>query len=143
MPSIKRSVLLAFPAGEVFVLVNDVEHYAEFLPWCSRTEVLTRTETEVVARIDVSVRGRRETLVTRNRLTSGKAIALEMVEGPFRRFQGRWLFTPLGNAGCRVDLELSFELSSRLVGAFAAPFINRIADRVVDAFASRAREVLA
>ena len=143
MPSIKRSALLAFPAGEVFVLVNDVEHYAEFLPWCSRTEVLTRTETEVVARIDVSVRGRRETLVTRNRLTSGKEIALEMVEGPFRRFEGRWLFTPLGNVGCRVDLELSFELSSRLVGAFAAPFINRIADRVVDAFASRAREVLA
>ena len=143
MPSIKRSALLAFPAGEVFVLVNDVEHYAEFLPWCSRTEVLTRTETEVVARIDVSVRGRRETLVTRNRLTSGKEIALEMVEGPFRRFEGRWLFTPLGNVGCRVDLELSFELSSRLVGAFAAPFINRIADRVVDAFASRAGEVLA
>ena len=142
MPSIERSALIAFPALDVYGLVNDVERYPAFLPWCRDTEVLSRSETEVVARIDIAVRGRRETLVTRNRLTPTSAIALDMVEGPFRRFEGRWRFTPLGEAGCRVDLALSFELANRLVGAFAAPFIHRIADRVVDAFAARAREVL-
>lgn len=142
MPSIERSALIAFPAADVYALVNDVERYAEFLPWCIHVEVLSRTETEVVARIDIAVRGRRETLVTRNRLTPTSAIALEMVEGPFRRFDGRWLITPLGEAGCRVDLALSFELANRLVGAFAASLLNRFADRVVDAFAARAREVL-
>ena len=142
MPHIERSALIAFPAADVYALVNDVRRYDEFLPWCSHAEVLSESETEVVARIDITVRGRRETLVTRNRLTPTNAIALEMVEGPFRRFEGRWRFTPLGDAGCRVDLELSFELANRLVGAFAAPFLNRIADRVVDAFATRAREVL-
>ena len=142
MPSIERSALIAFPALDVYALVNDIEHYPAFLPWCHDAEVLSRSETEVVARIDIVVRGRRETLVTRNRLTPTSAIALDMVEGPFRRFEGRWGFTPLGEAGCRVDLALSFELANRLVGAFAAPFIHRIADRVVDAFAARAREVL-
>ena len=142
MPHIERSALIAFPAADVYALVNDVEQYADFLPWCSRAGVLSRSEAEVVARIDIAVRGRRETLVTRNRLTPTSSIALEMVEGPFRHFEGRWSFTSLGDAGCRVDLALSFELSNRLVGAFAAPFLNRIADRVVDAFAARAREVL-
>lgn len=142
MPSIERSALIAFPAADVYALVNDIEQYPMFLPWCSHTEVLSRSETEVVARIDIAVRGRRETLVTRNRLTPTSAIALEMVEGPFRRFDGRWLFTPLGDAGCRVDLEVSFELANRLVGAFAAPFLHRIADRLVDSFAVRAREIL-
>lgn len=142
MPSIERSALIAFPAADVYALVNDVEHYPAFLPWCSHAEVVSRSETAVVARIDIAVRGRRETLVTRNRLTPTSAIALEMVEGPFRRFQGRWRFTPVGDAGCRVDLMLTFELANRLVGAFAAPFLHRIADRVVDAFAARAREML-
>ena len=142
MPGIERSVLLAHPVRDVYALVNRVEDYPEFLPGCSRAEVVTRTESEVVARIEVAVRGRRETLVTRNRLTPDRAIALEMIEGPFRRFEGRWRFTALGDAGCRVDLELSFELSNRLVGAFAAPFLSRIADRVVDAFAARARAEL-
>lgn len=142
MPSIKRSVLLAHPVGDVFALVNRVEDYPEFLPGCTRAEILSRTESEVVARLVVTVRGLRETLVTRNRLTPDRAIALEMIEGPFRRFEGHWRFTELGESGCRVDLDLSFELSNRLVGAFAAPFLNRIADRVVDAFAARAREVL-
>lgn len=142
MPHIERSALIAFPAADVYALVNDVKRYDEFLPWCSHAEVLSESETEVVARIDITVRGRRETLVTRNRLTPTSAIALEMVEGPFRRFEGRWRFTPVGDAGCRVDLVVSFELANRLVGAFAAPFLNRIADRIVDAFAARAREVL-
>lgn len=141
MPHIERSALIAVPAADVYALVNDIERYPAFLPWCARAEILSKSETEVVARIDIAVRGRRETLVTRNRLTPSSAIALEMVEGPFRRFQGRWRFTPVGDAGCRVDLEVSFELANRLVGAFAAPFLHRIADRVVDAFAARVREV--
>ncbi|MDE0038264.1 MAG: type II toxin-antitoxin system RatA family toxin [Gammaproteobacteria bacterium] len=142
MPSIERSALIAFPAADVYALVNDIEQYPMFLPWCSQTEVVSRSETEVVARIDIAVRGRRETLVTRNRLTPTTAIDLEMIEGPFRRFEGRWLLTPLGEAGCRVDLGVSFELANRLIGVFAAPFLHRIADRVVDAFAARARDVL-
>ena len=141
MPSIKRSALIAFPAADVYALVNDIEQYPMFLPWCSQTEVVSRSETEAVARIDIAVRGRRETLVTRNRLTPMTVIDLEMIEGPFRRFEGRWLFTSLGDAGCRVDLDVSFELANRLVGTFAAPFLNRIADRIVDAFAARARDV--
>lgn len=141
MPSIERSALIAVPAADVYALVNDVEQYPAFLPWCAHAEILSQSETEVVARIDIAVRGRRETLVTRNRLTPSSAIALEMVEGPFRHFEGRWQFTPLGDAGCRVNLEVSFELANRLVGAFAAPFLHRIADRIVDAFAARVRAV--
>lgn len=142
MPSIERSALIASPAADVYALVNDIEHYPVFLPWCAHAEILSKSEAEVVARIDIAVRGRRETLVTRNRLTPTSAIALEMVEGPFRRFRGGWRFTAVGDAGCRVDLGVSFELANRLVGAFAAPILQRIADRVVDAFAVRAREVL-
>lgn len=142
MPGIERSVLLAHRVGDVYALVNRIEDYPEFLPGCNRAEILSRTESEVVARLEVTMRGLKETLVTRNRLTPDRAIALEMIEGPFRRFEGQWRFTELGDAGCRVDLELSFELSNRLVGAFAAPFLNRTADRVVDAFAARARGVL-
>ena len=142
MPSIERSALIPVPAADVYALVNDVEQYPAFLPWCSHAEVVSKSETEVVARIDIAVRGRRETLVTRNRLTPTSTIALEMAEGPFRRFEGRWRFTPLGHTGCRVDLEVSFELANRLAGTFAAAFLNRIADRVVDAFAGRARDVL-
>ena len=134
--------MIAYPAADVFALVNDVERYAEFLPWCAHAEVLSECESTIVARIDIAVRGQRETLVTRNQLTPANAIALQMVEGPFRRFEGRWLFTPLGDAGCRVDLVVSFELANRIAGVLAAPFLNRIADRIVDAFAARAREVL-
>ena len=142
MARVRRSVLLAFPAPAVYRLVADVQRYAEFLPWCVRSEVLESTEAEVLATLDVDIRGRREKLVTRNRLSADRAIDLQLVRGPFRRFEGGWRFTALGDDGCRVEVELAFELSSRLMSAFAAPFIERAADRVVDAFAARARAVL-
>ena len=142
MARVTRSVLLAFPTPDVYRLVEDVERYAEFLPWCVRSDVLDSSEAEVLARLDVDIRGRRETLVTRNRLEPERAIHLELVRGPFRRFDGGWRFTPLGKGGCRVEVELAFELASRLLSTFVAPFIDRAADRVVDAFAARAREIL-
>ncbi len=142
MRHLQRSVLLTFPVAGVYDLVGDIDRYAEFLPWCIRSEVLTRTDSEVVACLGVNIRGWRETLVTRNRLIANRAIVLELVEGPFRHFEGRWNFTPLGDDGCRVYLDLSFELASRLMGAFAAPYIDRIADKLVDAFATRARQTL-
>lgn len=142
MARVRRSVLLTFPAPDVYRLVADVQRYAEFLPWCARSEVLESTDAEVLATLDVDIRGHRETLVTRNRLHDNSAIDLQLVRGPFRRFEGGWRFTALGDHGCRVELELAFELSNRLLNSFAAPFIEQAADRVVDAFAARAQAVL-
>ena len=142
MRRVRRSVLLAFAASDVYRLIADVERYAEFLPWCTSSDILSQTPDEVVGRLGVHVAGRRETLVTRNRMIDGHSIGLELMEGPFRRMEGVWTFTPIGDIGCRVELEISFDLANRLIGAFAASFVDRAADKVLHAFAARARAVL-
>ena len=92
---------------------------------------------EIVAALALSGRGLRESLVTRNRLESGPRIALTLVEGPFRHFEGLWTFTPVGH-GCRIHLELAFDLKSGLLDLLGAPLLNRVADGLVDAFSRRA-----
>lgn len=141
MRRVRRSALLPHPAPQVFALVNDIDSYAEFLPWCVESEVLHRDEREVTGRIEIVAHGHQETLVTRNELVGQREIRLTLVEGPFHTFDGCWLFTPLGregSTGCKVELDLAFEFASRLMSFAAGPFIDRIADRVVDAFAERA-----
>lgn len=141
MRRVRRSALLPHPGAAVFALVDDIDRYEEFLPWCHGSTVLSRSGDEVTGRIAIRIGGREEVLVTRNRAEGEGGIELTLIEGPFDAFEGRWTFTPLGD-GCKVELEVAFQLHGRLLSLAAGPFIDRIADRVVDAFARRADELL-
>ena len=141
MRRVQRSALLPYSAADVYAIVNDVERYPEFLKWCQMAQVVEANDEEIVARMTLAARGLKESLVTRNRLTSDRQISLSLVEGPFKHFSGDWTFTPLGD-GCRVHLALEFELASSILSVLAAPFLHRVADTLVDAFSQRARDVL-
>ena len=141
MRRLQRSALLPHPAAAVCALVNDIERYPEYLKWCRKAEILESSDDEIVAALALSGAGLRESLVTRNRLESGPRIVMTLVEGPFRHFEGIWTFTPVGH-GCRIHLELAFDLKSGLLDLLGAPLLNRVADGLVDAFCRRAREQL-
>ena len=42
MVKVERSLLIAHSAQRMFDLVEDIEAYPDFLPWCARTEVSHR-----------------------------------------------------------------------------------------------------
>jgi ribosome-associated toxin RatA of RatAB toxin-antitoxin module len=138
---VKRSALLPYPAADVFAIVNDVLRYPEFLPWCSDAVVLSESADEVVAALSLSASGVTETFTTRNRLIPFEKIEMVLVSGPFRELSGGWTFTGLGgDAGCRVELDLSFQFTG--VKALLGGVFNRAADQMVDAFCIRANQLL-
>lgn len=141
MPVVHRSALLALPVEQVFDVVSDVTRYPEFLPWCRSARVLERQGREVLAELELDAPGMHQRFTTRNVLLPHERIELHLVSGPFRTFEGAWHFKRLGsNQGCKVELDLRFELSGAraLLGrAFSGAFAG-IADRMVDAFCRRA-----
>ncbi|MDD3517940.1 MAG: type II toxin-antitoxin system RatA family toxin [Chromatiales bacterium] len=142
MPSISRSALVPYTPAEMYVLVNDIESYPGFLPGCSSAQVLSRSEDEIKATIELSKGAVRKSFTTRNRLLKDKMVEMRLVEGPFRHLEGFWRFDPAREgAGCRVGLDLQFEFSNRLVSLAIGPVFNQIANSLVDAFVRRAREV--
>ena len=48
MTSISKSALVPYSPAEMFALVDDIERYPEFLPWCNATQVLARGDDEYV-----------------------------------------------------------------------------------------------
>ena len=42
LKTVEKNVLVLHSAEQMFDLVNTVEDYPRFLPWCARTEVLRR-----------------------------------------------------------------------------------------------------
>jgi len=124
----------------MFALINDIERYPEFVPWCAAARVDSRKETEVVASLTIRRGPLRVEFTTRNLLEPDKRVLMQFVSGPFRVLEGLWTLTPLGELGCRVELEMRFEFANRIAGTLFESLFEDTAGQLVDAFIKRARE---
>ena len=141
MPEIRRSALMPYPARFMYDVVNNVDSYPDFLPWCGGVETHHVDETSMEASILMRGAGLNHWFKTRNSMLPGKSIAMELVEGPFKQLVGYWCFKELKGDACKVSLELEYEFSSRLLGVVVGPVFNQIANAMVDSFVDRAKAV--
>jgi ribosome-associated toxin RatA of RatAB toxin-antitoxin module len=141
MPSVQKSVLVPYSTEQMFELVNRVEDYPRFLPWCGGAEILERTANASVARLEIRYRGVHAHFTTTNRIERPERIVITLRSGPFRQLDGTWRFTALGTAGSKVELSLGYEFARGVLARVIEPVFNRIAHSLVDAFVRRAEEI--
>lgn len=141
MREVKRSALIAEAPARMFQLINDVERYPEFVPGCTAARVVSREGNEMVASLSIKRGPLHVDLTTRNLLDPDKRVLMQFVSGPFRVLEGLWTLTPLGELGCRVELEMRFAFANRVAGALFEPLFESTAASLVDAFVKRARHV--
>ena len=142
MVSVKKSALLPYPAASVFGLVENIEDYPNFLPWCSGVHVVTRSGQETIASLQVQYLGIRTSFTTANKNEPSQWIEMRLVEGPFKVLQGRWTFVVLEEKACKVELDLRYEFASALLSKLIGPAFQQIANSLVSAFVARAEAVL-
>jgi ribosome-associated toxin RatA of RatAB toxin-antitoxin module len=135
---IRKEMLVGWPAPAMFDLIEQAEGYPEFLPWCASSTILERSDDVVAATINVDYRGVRFSFSTRNPKRRPEWLQVQLVSGPFRRFEGEWQLVPLGDAGCRVTFMLRYEFDSTLMKRLASPVFDRIADTLLDALVTHA-----
>jgi ribosome-associated toxin RatA of RatAB toxin-antitoxin module len=138
MHTVRKSVIVAQSCATMFALVDEVERYPDFLPWCSGARVHERTPEVTRARIDIDYHGLESHFTTLNRKDPPREMTLEFVEGPFDEFRGRWRFKPLGDKGCRVELSLDYAFSNAALQALLGPVFGHIMETLVDRFVERA-----
>ncbi len=141
MPHVERSVYVHYSAEQMFDLVEDVESYPQFLPWCEGSQVVAAHAGGVDASIDIAYRGIRARFTTRNQHRYPQQIRLELIEGPFRSLTGHWNFVALRAGACKVQLSLDYEFIGGLLGHAIAPVFDAIANSMVDSFAQRAEQL--
>lgn len=139
MREIKRSALVAQPPSRLFALINDIESYPRFLPWCTHARVLSRTEREIVATMGVKQGPLHGEFTTRNELEPDQRILMHLVSGPFKMLEGRWLLTPIGPDGCRVELSMRFAFKNTLSAILFEQKFADTASSLVEAFVVRSR----
>lgn len=136
MHKLERTALLEVPIDVAYDVVVDVLRYPDFLPGCKAVSVLESSDSGLIAKVAVAGRGIHESFVTENVHHPHESVFMYLREGPFERLEGQWLFTPLGDIGCRVDLRIDY-LPKGLIAHLLSGFADKAANRLVDAFSQR------
>ena len=142
MPLISRNALVSYSVEEMYQLVDDIESYADFLPWCRSSEVISRDDNEVKASIEIARGALQKSFTTLNRIQKNKVIEMRLISGPFKHLEGFWRFDVLKDGvDSKISLDLDFEFENKLIALAVGPVFNQIANTMVDAFCKRAIEV--
>src|SRR5262245_32086317 len=133
MKTVKRSALVAHSAKKMFALVDGIELYPEFLPWCGGAQVLEKRAGGKTARIDVDYAGVRIHFTTDNVNRAGESIKMTLREGPFSDLHGEWRFVALAPTSSKVALALAYEFATPLLDHAIGPVFGGIANTLMDA----------
>lgn len=141
MPTISRNALVMYNVEQMYALINDVVAYPKFLPDCSDSKIVAQNEHEMTASLLVAKGGIRKWFTTKNTLVANKKVAMDLLDGPFKKLTGEWLLTPLSDEACKISLTLEYEFSNKMFALAFGKVFNHLANNMVQAFTQRAKEV--
>lgn len=141
MSHIHRTALLPYSDHQMFALVNDVAAYPQYMDGCVGAIVHECSADAMLATLQLEKRGIKMQFSTRNQLDAPKSIVMQLQDGPFDSFEGRWFFQYLRDDACKVVLDLQFSLNSRVMAVAAKKLFDGVANNMVDAMVQRAKVV--
>lgn len=143
MRRVKKSVLVPYSAKAMFELVDGVELYPQFLPWCDGARAIETRDDGKTARIDINYHGVRAHFTTDNVNRAGESIVITLRDGPFRHLHGEWRFQSLAREACKIEFELAYEFATTALEGAVGPVFGYISNTFIDAFVRRAESVYA
>lgn len=137
--------ILGYSMQEMFEVVSDVSKYQEFLPFCSRSEVLKRRGNRYLeAALEVGFPPFVERYTSTVEMTKPHSVIVTGTDGSmFNHLSCRWRFSPglpsLPRT-CTLDFAVSYEFKSLLLAATAEAAFDAVQRQQVEAFLKRAEK---
>jgi ribosome-associated toxin RatA of RatAB toxin-antitoxin module len=141
MAQVKKTVIINHSAGEMFLLVDDVLKYPEFLPWCGGVDLIEQNDHLTTATLHIAYHGLRQKFTTENTKAFPSAMSIQLKDGPFKHLDGAWQFIPLNDEACKIEFSLNYEFENHFLEKIIAPVFNHIANTFVDGFVVRADKI--
>ena len=138
MQNINKSAIVLHPVKKMFQLVDTVENYPQFLPWCGSTQIIERDNNKTIASIEINFKGIRQTFTTENTKKHNQEMIIKLVDGPFKLLSGQWMFKNLDKDSCQIELKLEYEFSNVILEKLISPVFNMIANTFIDEFIKEA-----
>lgn len=141
MLNITKSVITPYTPAQMYALVSDIENYKNYLPWCPSSQIISANADAQIARVDISYLKVKAHFTTRNVNTPNQRIDMDLVDGPFKHLKGHWVFTPLGEHGCKVEFKLDYTFSNIIIQKVIGAVFEIVIKNIVDSFVKKAHEI--
>ena len=141
MADVKKNVIVNHSMEKMFNLVDSIENYPLFLPWCGGAKVLERNDDMTLATIHIQYSGVNQSFTTQNTKNYPHRIDLKLIEGPFKVLEGYWIFTPIDSNACHIEFHLHYEFSNFILDKLISPIFSQIANTFVDGFVIQADKI--
>lgn len=142
MASFNRVLEVPYSPTQMFALVDRVEDYPDYLPWCAGVQVERLDNFEVLATLHLQRGALHHGFTTHNRHDpDALQINVQLAKGPLSFLRGQWRFMPLAGGGCRIEFEIDYEFPNRLLNTLLSPVFAAVYGRMIDAFVVRAAQV--
>jgi ribosome-associated toxin RatA of RatAB toxin-antitoxin module len=143
MHKVEKTVLVIHSAAQMFALVDAVEDYPKFLPWCGGVDLLERTDSSTSATLHINYHGLKQNFSTQNSKSFPHSMDIRLKDGPFKHLEGDWRFIELRPDACKIIFRLNYEFENSLLEKLISPVFSHIASTFVDGFIARADKVYA
>lgn len=140
MHNIHKSAIVLHSSKKMFQLVDSVENYPRFLPWCGSTQIIERDNSKTIASIEINYKGIRQKFTTENTKKQNKEMMIKLIDGPFKSLSGQWIFKNLDNDSCQIELQLEYQFSNIILEKLISPLFNMIANTFIDEFIKEANK---
>ena len=144
MKSSKQEIIIHHRAKDLYQIVLDIEKYSEYIPWCKKIIIKTRSKNEMLADMIVCYRYfLPQTFTSHVMFDSNKLlINTNYIKGPLKDLSTEWLFKKLEIKKTKIIFIIKFEFQRLLHQKMAELFFGLIENKMIDSFKKRADEIL-
>ena len=144
MKQTKKEIELNHSALDLYKIVLDIEEYPNYIPWCTKIEIIDKNKNQITANMIVNY-----SFFPTQKFTSRvtwddkkKIINTKYIQGPLKDLFTEWSFLEINNNNSRVILNAGFEFKDFIHQKIALIFFPLIEDKMIKSFINRAEELL-
>lgn len=137
---------LPFTCEQVFAIVNGIEEYHLFVPWCvGMREIESTIEDYKLIEMSAGFKNLNAKFISKVRIVENKLLTSEeeiSSSSLFKLFISKWTFNSIeGGDGCRVEFEIEFEFKNYIFAYVTSLFWGEISKAIMKAFIKRCYKI--
>ena len=120
--------------NEVFDVLNNVDDYESFIPFCSQSEIIDQQGNAITASLKLSFLGYSSEIMTQNEFKRNEFIEMNLVKGPFNSFNASWLFKPINDDETQMTFQMTYSINNPITALIISKNIDTVSERIIEAF---------